>query len=373
MEMRQEERMNKRLNPRFFFAVCLAIFVVAPTFMAPNPFNLEKVKSAHSEMQPRLLARNFQLEPNRQARRNALKGVRADYDSEPRLSDDRRLIAPPSSETRIDIQSLIQHCEEVGINCYHFLVWHQETDWEDFQVFVKEAEKSSILKKRNFTIWVYLVPPSESHERRSEPFGTDYVAWMANVARFSAEHPMVTAVCIDDFYWAPENRALFTREYLQRMRQAADRFNPRLALVSVLYWNDVDPAKGAEILNEAAVIGEAIDGILYPYMAQSKGKGLSHVDTSALADEIRRVREIYPGIPVILDIYVSKHSQSPDLPNSKWVGDLLDLAKLHADGVALYCLPKKNKDGSFASFWENSMENPAAIFEAVKRRFQTRE
>ncbi len=365
--------MKKTTNCLLPLFLCLTVVFSIRTYGFSGQVNFEKAPKAYSEMRQRLLDKIIQSEPSRQARRKAVIGVRADYDSEPRLSDDRRLIAPPSAATRIDIQRLIQHCEELGVNCYHFLIWHQETDWEDFQVFVKEAEKSPILKKRHFSVWVYLVPPSESHERRSEPFGTDYVAWMENVARFSAEHPIVTAVCIDDFYWAPENRALFTRDYLQRMRQAADRFNPHLALVSVLYWNDVDPVKEEEILEEAAVIGDAIDGILYPYMAQSKGKGLSHADTSALAAEIERVREVYPGTPVILDIYVSKHSQSPDLPDSKWVGDLLDLAKLHADGVALYCMPKKNKDGSFARFWEKSMENPAAIFEAVKSRFHARE
>jgi hypothetical protein len=97
---------------------------------------------------------------------------------------------------------------------------------------------------------------------------------------------------------------------------------------------------------------------------------LSHRETSALAAEIKRVREVYPGVPVILDIYVSRHTSCPDLPDPHWVGGLIDLGLTNTDGVALYCMPKKNKDGSFAAFWSDAMQNPAGIFEAVKSRFQ---
>jgi len=361
-----------QINKKMTGLLIPALFILAALssgYLLHAQSDADSVRKAYFEMRQRLTDKSFQNDPQRAARRNAVKGARADYNSEPRLADDPRLIASASAPTRVDLRQLIQHCEDLGVNCYHFLIWHQKTDWEDFKAFVEEAGKSSILKDRKFTVWVYLVPPSESQEMRSEPFGLDYVAWMENVAKFSADHPMVTAVCIDDFYWAPENRALYTRDYLKKMRQAADKYNPNLALVSVLYWNDVAPKNELEVLKAAGVIADAIDGVLYPYMAESQGKGLSHKDTSVLGAEIKRVREVYPGIPVILDIYVSRHTSCPDLPDPKWVGELIDLSRVNTDGVALYCMPKKNKDGSFAGFWPEAMQNPAGIFEAVRSRY----
>lgn len=328
----------------------------------------DDVEREFLKMKTLLLDDAFRGEAHRAARRQAVTGVLADYDSEPRLADDAAPW-PARSSARVDIPRLIRHCEELGANCYHFLIWHQKTDWEDFQAFVAAAEKSPELAARGFTVWIYLVPPSESRSMKSEPFGLDYVAWMENAARFSASHPSVTAVCIDDFYWSPDNRALFTREYLKKMRAAADRYNPRLALVTVMYWDEIAPGRETETRQAVSVIADGIDGLLYPYMGQSLGKGLSHKETSALPSEIQRLRSFYPGIPVILDIYVTRHSPPAGLPGPAWVGTLLDLSRTNADGVALYCSPKKTSAGAFADNWSRHMQDPAGIFEAVRTRY----
>ena len=359
--------MRKMMIPAIFVMAGFAVSAIV--FSNDQQSSAKDIRKAYSDMCKLLSSEAFLKEPNRASRRQSVKGVMADYDSEPRLSDDPVGIASANSETRVDVAQLVKHCEELGVNCYHFLIWHQPTDWEDFKLFVAAVEKSKILTERKFTIWIYLVPPSESQGMKSEPFGMDYVVWMENIARLSREHPIVSAVCIDDFYGTKENRDLYTRDYLRRMREAADKYDPSLALVTVLYWDDIDPVKELEVMEEASVIGDSIDGILYPYMAQSLKKGLSHKDTYALASEIKRVREVYPGIPVILDIYVTKHSGSPDLPGPKWVEGLLDIAKENADGVALYCMPKKNKNGSFADFWGKSMDNTPQIFETVKAKY----
>lgn len=368
----EKERSMKRKDEIFFcFFAALALFFLVVNIGASafQQKSEEDARKAYAKMRELLLSDKFRNEENRVARRQAVKGVMADYDAEPRLSADVIQIGSPSDKRRVDIDRLIKHCEDLGVNCYHFLVWHQPTDWEDFQSFVAVAEKSGALARRNFTVWVYLVPPSESQEMKSEPFGMDYIAWMENIAKFSKDHPVVTAVCIDDFYGSEANRSLYTRDYLRKMREAADKYNPKLALVTVLYWEDVDLKREAEILEEAGVIADSIDGILYPYMAQSLGKGLSHKDTSQLASEIKRVRDVYPGIPVIVDVYVTKHSGSKDFPDPKWVGEMLDISKANADGVALYCMPKKNKDGSFSDSWKNGMRDAAGIFNAVKSRY----
>jgi hypothetical protein len=360
---------KRKLLACLFAALAVLFFVASIGRSAFQQKSEENTRKAYAKMRELLLNDKFRYEENRVARRQAVKGVMADYDAEPRFSADAIQIGSANDKKRIDIDWLVKHCEDLGVNCYHFLVWHQPTDWEDFQSFVASAEKSGALARRNFTVWVYLVPPSESQEMKSEPFSMDYIAWMENIAKFSKDHPGVTAVCIDDFYGSEANRNLYTRDYLRKMREAADKYNPKLALVTVLYWEDVDLKREAEILEEAGVIADSIDGILYPYMAQSLGKGLSHKDTSQLASEIKRVRDVYPGIPVIVDVYVTKHSGSKDFPDPKWVGEMLDISKANADGVALYCMPKKNKDGSFSDSWKNGMRDAAGIFNAVKSRY----
>nr|MDO8115129.1 hypothetical protein [Candidatus Sigynarchaeota archaeon] len=305
---------------------------------------------------------NWVADANRTSRRDSIRGVMADYDLEPRLNG-----GGPGADARVDIGELIHNCENMSVNCYHFLIWHRSTDWEDFQDFVIAAESSSILMARNFTCWLYLVPPSESDSKQSEPYGMDYIAWMNHSAQFSKLHPIVTAVCIDDFYGATENRALFTPEYLESMRATADFYDPSLALVGCLYWSDVDPAREIETWRQAARIAPYIDGILYPYMDESVHHQ-NHVYTGSLAEEIHRVNDVFPGIPAILDIYVSKHSACAELPSAIYVGALLDGSRTCCDGVALYCGPKRWSNGTFGP-WHGGMQDPAAIYAAIQSRF----
>lgn len=321
----------------------------------------------YNQVRELITSDDFLSDANRVARRDSIRGVMADYDLEPRLNGDPNTVAGPGHDNLTDIPALIANCEQMGVNCYHFLIWHRNTDWLDFQDFVVEAEASVDLMDKNFTIWVYLVPPSESHEKESEPFGQDYIAWMRAVANFSKDHPMVTAVCIDDFFCSGENKALFTESYLNQMRAAADEHDPTLALVSCLYWSSVDPSNLINVWEQAIAIAPHVDGILYPYMSQSAGPR-NHEDTTALEHEISQVRQIYPLIPVVLDIYASKHSACDELPDAQYVGALLDGARQFCDGVSLYCGPKKNPDGTMAS-WCTGMEGPEFIFNATRDRF----
>ncbi len=122
----------------------------------------------YQKMRQLLVDDAFLKQPDRLARRQAVTGVRADYDTEPRLSDDAAPGVTPAS-SRVDIPRLIRHLEEIGANCYHYLIFHQKTDWDDFPRFVEAAEKSADLRSRGFTVWVYLAPPSESRTAQLNP------------------------------------------------------------------------------------------------------------------------------------------------------------------------------------------------------------
>ncbi len=343
-------------------------FIIAGSFMFLGAVSRDwSVHCQYLATRERITSTQFLSDPARVARKLAIAGIMADYDLEPRLSGVENVTLGPGADARVDVDALVHSCEALGINCYHFLIWHRDTDWLDFQAFVVAAENSPILASRNFTVWIYLVPPSESRVKESEPFGQDYIAWMGNVSLFSEIHHSVTAVCIDDFYSSSENRDLFTSEYMDSMRAAADEHDESLAIVSCLYWDSVDPARPANTWAQATAIAPCIDGILYPYMDESTGDK-NHVETASLCDEIARVREIYPEIPVILDIYASKHSGCAEKPNSTYIAALLDGSRACCDGVALYCGPKINMDGTIAPYL-GGMEDPEAIFSSASSKF----
>jgi len=332
---------------------------------------IRQARADYEKTRAVMLDAGFLNDPARKERRRRVRGVMADYGRMPRLTDDPGLRGAYDSDTRVDIAQLVTHCEDLGVNCFEFLIGGRSTDWDDFKEFVILAEKSTVLSSRGFTVWIYLVPPAEYAQLPMEPFKMDYVRWMSEIAAFSKKHPGVTAVCIDDFY---DSGKLFTYDYLTRMRVAADEYNPGLALVGVYYWGEVNPEREARIYKAAAIAGTFMDGILYPFMDQSsspRGRGMNHHNTGTLPYELQRVKEIYPHVPLVVDIYVSKHSKSPDEATPEYVRDMIELARETADGVACYGGPKKNKDGTFPERWQKSMHDPAGVFDVVSRSFRT--
>jgi len=328
---------------------------------------IRQARADYAKTRAVMLDAGFLNDPARKERRRRVRGVMADYAGMPRLLDDPVKIGNYETDDRVDIEQLVMHCEDLGVNCFEFLIGRRSTDWEDFQAFAVRASQSQTLTDRAFTLWIYLVPPSEFDQLPMEPFGMDYIKWMTEVARVSKQHPIVTAVCIDDFY---DGGKLFTPEYLTQMRSAADTFNPGLALVTIFYWGEVNPERELRIFKEAAMVGPFLDGILYAFADQSSSpRKFNHHNTETLAYEIQHVKELYPHVPVILDIYVTLHTHSPVKPTPAYVGALIDLAAETCDGVALYGGPKKNKDGSFPDFLDRAMEDAPVIFEAVKQRF----
>nr|MDO8113397.1 hypothetical protein [Candidatus Sigynarchaeota archaeon] len=279
---------------------------------------------------------------NRTLRRDSIRGVMADSDFQFAVPDYWLPGGPPY---HFNITTLVKHCEALGINCFHFLIFNYTTEWPDFQDFIIAAEQSAILLARNFTTWLYLLPPSETDGTGYAPIGRDYIQWMNVSAQFSKLHPIFTAVLMDDFMAGADNRNLFTGAYLQQMRDAADAYDPSLAFVGCNYWDEVNPSLQPEIWNVAVQIGPYLDGILYPYVdASSHAWNLIHTDS--MCTEIARVKEIYPGIPVILDIYASGPTMIQEKPNATYVGTLMDSARTCCDGMALYGGPKMGQNGT---------------------------
>jgi hypothetical protein len=185
----------------------------------------------------------------------------ADYDAELRRPDGR-----------IDVGLMVQRLKELRVTTYYWLIAHAATDWEDLKLFLPEAAKAQI------EVWVYLVPPSESAPKYSnlypEPFRLDYQRWGEEIARLSLEHTNLTAWVIDDFY---ENHALYTPSYVGEMKQRANRVNPHLKFLPLMYYWEINRKFADDYRN-------IIDGVVAAYPQSTQ--------------EIERAWAILNGAPI---------------------------------------------------------------------------
>ena len=240
------------------------------------------------------------------------------------LHDSRGTYAgiPRHADHRADLPQLLRELTELGANTYNFLIWHEATDWDDLREFLPLAHA------RQLRVWVTIVPPSESPPKTgkfSEPFRTDYARWAAEFARLSLAEPALVAWSIDDF---AHNLATFTPAEVRRALDAARAVNPRLAFVPCLYFRQLTP-------KFAAAYGDLLDGVLFPYRNESVRANL--IDATQVAAEVARVRTLFrPRLPVIVDVYATRHSSlgesTPD-----YVTAVLTTGRACSDGVMVYC------------------------------------
>lgn len=234
--------------------------------------------------------------------------------------------SPPfRSDKHVDIKKLIDQLKDLNANTYNWLIWKQETDWEDLHLFLPEA------KKKNIKVWVTLVPPTESKpiaRWNSEPFKMDYIRWAAEIAQLSKKYTNLVAWSIDDF---AHNLTLYTPDYVKQMMNSAKAINPKLSFIPCLYYRQISAGF-------AKNYGELIDGILFPYRAESSGKA-NLQDATLVQTEIQKVRSLFPRpLPVYMDVYSTAHSQlGPSTP--AYVRDVIIQSKAYADGVLIYTHP----------------------------------
>jgi hypothetical protein len=244
------------------------------------------------------------------ARSNNLRGIFGTYDAEPRQADGR-----------VDVKRLVSELTAIKANTYNFLIWRAATDWEDLKLFLPRA------REKHINVWVTLVPPSESppHTRQySEPFRLDYQRWAVEIAKLSVRQPNLVAWSLDDFSYDSKT---FTPEYMEQMVKGAQAISPKLAFVPCLYYDHVTPQL-------AAKYRPFVDGILFPYRHEAGKRNLSQWDT--LEAELARVKERFGGgLPVILDVYATRHSQLND-SNAEYVEQVMTIGRRCADGVIVY-------------------------------------
>lgn len=240
---------------------------------------------------------------------------------------------------RTDIPRLLGILKKMNAKDYMHLVWKENrypAAWEDFQLMAPEFQKHRV------RLWLYLTPPSEGVP---EPYGGDYVRWAVECAKIAERFPMVTGICIDDFNG---NVKKFTPSYCSSMMNEAHKIAPHLSLLVICYF-------GYQKSIAPHVEAGAVDGVIFPYFYPHK----NHADTAQLLPQITGYREwldkrtkaggLSAGMPLVVMVYATKHSASPNRPTPAYVGKCLDIGlqatqKGLADGVVTYCLPKNKPD-----------------------------
>jgi len=219
---------------------------------------------------------------------------------------------------------LVAELLKAKVNTYNFLIHHQPTDWDDLLIFLPKARANGI------KLWVTLVPPSEPP--LSVPFGSDYQRWAVELAKLSLVETNLVAWSIDDFFY---NEKLFTPAYIQQMVAGSQAVNPRFAFVPCVYYRQVTPAR---LANYAPYF----DGVLFPYRHEMVKENLSDWDT--LPAEIAAFHRWFgPAVPVIVDVYATKHSKLND-SSPEYVRQVMEISRQQAEGVLIFCHQYEDKN-----------------------------
>lgn len=229
---------------------------------------------------------------------------------------------PRGKDRRVDVARLAQELGGLRADTYSWLIHDRATDWDDLKVFLPLARKGGI------RVWVTLVPPSESPPNNrmfSEPFQLDYERWAVEIARLSVAEPNLVAWSIDDF---THNLKFYTPEKLRGIVDGARKINPKLAFVPCCYFRGTKPGFIANYR-------DSLDGLLFPYRSESGKIGLT--DASLVAAEVEKIRAMAgTSLPVIVDVYASRHSTLGD-STPDYVRVVMNDARKSADGVMVYC------------------------------------
>ena len=238
--------------------------------------------------------------------------------------------SPPRLESgRVDFTKLLDQLKELNANTYNWLIWQNENDWDDLQLFLPLARKKQI------AVWVTVVPPSESKPKarwNSEPFGLDYLRWAEELGKLSAKYPNLVAFSIDDFV---HNLKTYTPEYTAEMVAALKKGNPRLQFIPCCYYRQTTPdfVKSYE---------PYLDGVLFPYRAESEGGNLQNA--TLVEQEITSLRGLFKGdMPMYIDVYLTAHSRL-GASTAEYVQETVKRGKQAADGVLIYTHPNPEKE-----------------------------
>jgi hypothetical protein len=224
---------------------------------------------------------------------------------------------PRLADGHIDLKRLITELKDLHANTYNWLIRNNNDDLEALKHFLPLARKAKM------RVWVTLLPPSEPPY--SEPYKLDYEKWATQLANISLIEKNLVAWSIDDFV---HNLKIFTPEYVEKFLTSACAINPKFAFIPCSYFRQITPSFVANY-------GHLLNGILFPYRAESVGANLK--DSSQVENEITQLRKMFrPAFPIFLDIYATAHSRL-GASTPEYVKEVLRAGMNAANGVLIYC------------------------------------
>lgn len=205
----------------------------------------------------------------------------ADYDNENREDTMRA-----DGIIHVNTPVLIQRLQNANITTYYYLVYHANSDWDDFKNEFMPAAQDAGIK-----VWVYLVPPSE--DGPSFPFDvasgytlqTGYIEWAKAIAEQANLYSNLMGFMMDDFEHPTANNNLtapFTPKFVQQMMQEAHNICPRLKFYVVNYyrtylnWDRTFSSQWVDLYKNV------IDGAIFPYLDLD--------NTASLDEQIKTVK-----------------------------------------------------------------------------------
>lgn len=239
---------------------------------------------------------------------------------------------PRLANGRSDIHRLIGELVELNANEYNWFIWRNDTDWDELSNFLPLA------KEHNIKVWVSLAAPSQTYPRtewKLHPYGADYIKWAEEIAKLSVIYPNLIAMSIDDF---THDLNTFTPSYLGKMIDEFDKVNPNLLFIPCSYYKRITSSFAIQY-------SSLIDGVLFPYRAESEGANLQN--PNLVEYEIAQIRllfkDVKEDIPVYLDVYSTAHSSlGPTTP--EYVRTVIKEGAKFADGIHIYAHPNPKSD-----------------------------
>lgn len=231
----------------------------------------------------------------------------------------RERAARPDGYRHVDTPAMIELLTSIGADHYCFGIWDSPTDFDDLHLeFLPAAQHAGI------QVMPYIVPPSETFSwgKSSQPYVMDYIAWASAFAELSLTYPVLTAWAIDDFDWA-ENPAIFTSDYLARVREAQLAINPRLGLYTCAYIT------GATSDQFMIKYGPYLDGIVFPFL---DGKNFNTIRPERLRPDLDTIIELTRrhDLDVIALVYAGRWLAGLLEPTAEYVSGCLTEARSRA-------------------------------------------
>ncbi|HWD38897.1 MAG TPA: hypothetical protein VG944_08625 [Fimbriimonas sp.] len=282
-----------------------------------------------------LLAGLPQSDPYASVRADALRHAYGTYDQAPERV--QKIGNDPESK-RVDVEKLISQLEDLHVNTYEWLIWHESTDWDDLHRFLPLAQKAGI------NVWVMVTPPSENPpiitaHGYSEPFRQDYVKWGEEIAKLSLKYPNLKAWASDDFV-IKNNRRKYTVDYIKEVMAKSRAINPKLAFVPIFYT--MFDERGEWLKQFAGVVDglQFSHRLLNPRNLNEMDPATPHdVDKKFLEDNVAEIhRDFGANFPVVALEYSSIYRVGKPPSNEKTTF-LLKLGYEEAGSVLCYLHP----------------------------------